>query len=130
MSHLTGLLEDDFLFPKVNNSIGIKKYIMRFRDFQIYAKNLPAFNLNDVWKFEPDFYRQQLNDWSDRGYIQSITGGFYMLADTKVDENYLIMRANRIYEPSYMSKESALAYYLVLPETVLGITSVGSRETK
>ncbi|HEY61368.1 MAG TPA: hypothetical protein G4N95_01820 [Anaerolineae bacterium] len=103
---------------------------MRFRDFQIYAKNLPAFNLNDVRKFEPDFYRQQLNDWLDRGYIKSITGGFYMLADTKVDENYLFMLANRIYEPSYISKESALSYYLVIPETVLGVTSVSSRKTK
>ncbi len=103
---------------------------MRFREFQIYAKNLPAFNLNDVRKIEPDFHRQQLNDWLDRGFIQSLAGGFYMLANTQVDESYLFMLANRIYEPSYISKESALAYYLVLPETVLGVTSVSSRKTK
>jgi len=103
---------------------------MRFRDFQIYVKDLPAFNLNDVRKFEPDFHRQQLNDWLDRGYIQSLAGGFYKLADTQVDESYLFMLANRIYEPSYISRESALAYYLVIPETVLGVTSVSSRKTK
>ena len=103
---------------------------MRFRDFQIYVKDLPAFNLNDVRKFEPDFHRQQLNDWLDRGYIQSLAGGFYRLADTQVDESYLFMLANRIYEPSYISRESALAYYLVIPETVLGVTSVSSRKTK
>ena len=103
---------------------------MRFRDFQIYAKNLPAFNLNDVRKFDPDFHRQQLNDWLDRGYIKSLAGGFYMLADTQVDESYLFMLANRIYEPSYISRESALAYHLVIPETVLIVTSVSSRKTK
>ena len=103
---------------------------MKFRDFQIHAKNLPAFNLNDVRKFDPDFHRQQLNDWLNRGFIQSLAGGFYMLADVQVDENYLFMLANRIYEPSYISRESALAYYLVIPESVLGVTSISSRKTK
>ena len=40
------------------------------------------------------------------------------------------MLANRIYEPSYISRESALAHYLVMPESVLGVTSVSSRKTK
>ena len=103
---------------------------MKFRDFQRHAKDLPVFNLNDVRKFDPDFHRQQLSDWLDRGYIQSLAGGFYLLADAQVDESYLFMLANRIYEPSYISRESALAYYLVIPESVLGVTSISSRKTK
>ena len=103
---------------------------MRFRDFQLFAKDLPAFNLNDVRKYDPDFHRQQLSDWLERGYIQVLAGGFYMFADMQVDESYLFMLANRIYEPSYISRESALAYYLVIPESVLGVTSVSSRKTK
>lgn len=102
---------------------------MRFRDFQIDAKELPAFNLNDVRKFDPGFHRQQLTDWLERGYIQSLPNGFYMLADTQVDESYLFTLANRIYEPSYISTESALAHYLIIPESVLGVTSVSSRKT-
>ena len=47
-----------------------------------------------------------------------------------MDEMYLFMVANKIYEPSYVSLESALAYYEVIPETVLGVTSVSSRKTK
>ena len=103
---------------------------MRFREFQFYAKDLPAFNLNDIRKYDPNFHRQQLSDWLNRGYIKSLVGGFYLLADVQVDENYLFMLANRIYEPSYISRESALAYYLVIPESVLGVTSVSSRKTK
>ena len=103
---------------------------MKFRDFQAHVKNLPAFNLNDVRKFAPNFHRQQLNDWLGRGYIQSLAGGYYLLADRQIDEDYLFMLANRIYEPSYISRESALAYYLVIPETVLGVTSVSSRKTR
>ena len=103
---------------------------MKFRDFQLHAKDLPVFNLNDVRKFNPDFHRQQLSDWLNRGYIQSLACGYYLLADVQVDESYLFMLANRIYEPSYISRESALAYYLVIPESVLGVTSVSSRKTK
>ena len=103
---------------------------MKFRDFQTQVRDLPAFNLNDVRKFDPDFHRQQLSDWLDRGYIQSLAGGFYLLADSQIDESYLFMLANRIYEPSYISRESALANYHVIPESVLGVTSVSSRKTK
>ena len=103
---------------------------MRFRDFQLFAKDLPAFNLNDVRKYDPDFHRQQLSDWLERGYIQVLAGGFYMFADIQVDEGYLFMLANRIYEPSYISRESALAYHLIIPESVLGVTSVSSRKTR
>ena len=103
---------------------------MRFHDFKRYAKDLPAFNLNDVRNFDPGFRRQQLNDWLNRGYIQSLAGGYYLLADVQVNESYLFMLANRIYEPSYISRESALAYYLIIPESALGVTSVSSRKTK
>ena len=40
------------------------------------------------------------------------------------------MVANKIYAPSYISLESALAYYDIIPETVLGVTSISSRKTK
>ena len=103
---------------------------MKFRDFQTHVKNLPAFNLNDVRKFDPGFHRQQFNDWLRRGYIQFFAGGYYLLADRQMDEGHLFMLANRIYEPSYISRESALAYYLVIPETVLGVTSVSARKTR
>ena len=103
---------------------------MKFRDFQTHVRNLPAFNLNDVRKFDPDFHRQQFNDWLGRGYIQFLAGGYYLLADRQIDEGHRFMLANRIYEPSYISRESALAYYLVIPETVLGVTSVSSRKTR
>lgn len=103
---------------------------MRFREFQNCVKELPAFNLNDARKHDPSFHRQQLNDWQQRGFIQSLAGGFYVLADTQVNESLLFMLANRIYEPSYVSRESALAYYLIIPETVLKVTSVTSRKTR
>jgi predicted transcriptional regulator of viral defense system len=103
---------------------------MRIREFEFEIADLPVFNLNDIRKLDPDFYRQQLSDWLDRGFIQPIADGYYTLANRVIDERLLFFVANKICEPSYISVESALAYYQVIPETVLGVTCVSSRKTK
>lgn len=103
---------------------------MRYREFEYFVKDFPLFNLNDIRKFAPDFSRRQLYTWTRNGYLKPITGGYYVLAEKDIDENFLFMVANLIYEPSYVSLESALAYYQVIPETVLIVTNVSSRRTK
>ena len=103
---------------------------MKFREFETIIRQLPAFNLNDIRKIDPDFHRQQLNTWRRQGYIMPLAGSYYALADRSVDEMYLFMVANRIYQPSYISLESALAYYAIIPETVFGVTSISSRKTQ
>ena len=103
---------------------------MNFREFESQVKQLPLFNLNDIRKIDPGFYRQQLTDWQQRGFIQPVANGYYMLADREVNEGFLFMAANQIYSPSYVSLESALAYEQVIPESVLGVTSVSARNTR
>ena len=118
------------IFPDVNNNNNNKKQTMRFREFESKIRVLPAFNLNDVCKLNPGFHRQQLNYWHNKGYIRPLAGGYYILADRAMDEVVQFMVANKIYEPSYVSLESALAYYEIIPETVLCVTSISSRKTK
>ena len=103
---------------------------MRFREFESQVKHLPAFNLNDVRKFDPSFFRQQFNTWQKIGRIKPLVGGYYILADQALGEDSLFMLANILYQPSYISLESALAYHHIIPETVLGITSISSRKTR
>lgn len=103
---------------------------MKYREFESIVKDFPLFNLNDIRKFAPDFHRRQLHTWTRNGYLKPIAGGYYVLAEKIIDEAYLFMAANLLYEPSYISLESALAYYQVIPETVLGVTSISSRRTK
>lgn len=103
---------------------------MRFRYFESKVKDLPLFNLNDIRKFDPGFHRRQLSDWQKRGYIQHLAGGYYILADREVNDAFLYMTANQIYTPSYVSLESALAYHQIIPESVLGVTSVSARKTR
>lgn len=103
---------------------------MKYREFESIVKDFPLFNLNDIRKFAPDFHRRQLHTWTRNGYLKPIAGEYYVLAEKIIDEAYLFMAANLLYEPSYISLESALAYYQVIPETVLGVTSISSRRTK
>ena len=103
---------------------------MIFRDFENQIKPLPAFNLNDIRKIDPKFHRPQLSDWINREYIKPLAGGYYVLANSEFNESHLFMIANLVYEPSYVSRESALAYYQVIPESVLGVTSTSSRKTR
>ncbi|MBM3145446.1 MAG: hypothetical protein FJ010_10835 [Chloroflexi bacterium] len=102
---------------------------MRFRELENQIRALPAFNLNDVRKLDPRFHRQQFSYWLSKEFIKPLAGGYYILANQQVDERYLFTLANIIYQPSYISLESALAYYQVIPESVLDVTSVSSRKT-
>jgi predicted transcriptional regulator of viral defense system len=129
-SCLTKPSKDNNMFLYVNTFFYFWKRIMRFRDLQTKIKDLPAFNLNDIRKIDPGFHRQQLTDWLKRDYIHPLVNGYYLMADTNINESYLFMLANRIYHPSYISLESALAIYHIIPETALTVTSVSSRKTK
>ena len=103
---------------------------MRFAQLRVQIKNLPIFSLNDIRNINPDFHKRQLMDWLDRDYLSSFAGEYYFLPENDLDESFLFISANRLYEPSYISLESALAYYHAIPESVLGVTSVSSRKTK
>jgi len=129
-TNLTRVRKMIIIFHNGDKNINIEKYIMQYNLFVSHVNHLPAFNLNDIRKFAPDFHRRQLQFWLRKGYIRPYAGGYYILAEQEVNENILFMMANRLYEPSYISLESALVYYQVIPETVLGVTSVSSRRTR
>ncbi len=56
-----------------------------------------------------------------------LRNGFYILKD---DQPSLYKIANRLYRPSYISLESALSFYNIIPETVYSITSVSPKATR
>ncbi len=77
-------------------------------------------------KVQQNFDIRRLNEWRRKGYIRQIRRRYYMFADSQVSENTLFMIANTMLKPSYISLESALSVYGLIPETVYGITSVTS----
>jgi predicted transcriptional regulator of viral defense system len=102
---------------------------MTYIEFQKIAGPFTVFSLADIRQAEPAFHRRRLNEWQEKGYIRKVIRGYYVFADKAIDEKVLFEIANRIYAPSYISFEMALAYYGLIPESVYGITSASTRKT-
>src|SRR6056297_155874 len=102
---------------------------MKFLELKNELKEFPIFSLNDIKNIDPAFHRRRLNEWQDKGYIKKIIRGYYLFSDIVVDEEILFKISNQIYYPSYVSLESALSYYNLIPESVYGITAISTRKT-
>lgn len=102
---------------------------MRFLELQSKLREFPAFSIDDIRLLDPSFHRQRLTEWQAKGYIRKVLRGFYVLADNVVSENSLFAVANKVYAPSYVSLESALSEYRLIPEASYGVTSVTTRKT-
>jgi len=74
--------------------------------------------------------RNQLTRWQKRGLIIQLKRGAYVLnkSDRKVNPSRFFF-ANQLLWPSYVSLESALGYYSLIPEVVVDVTSVTSKKT-
>jgi len=68
-----------------------------------------------------------LHRYSKQGFIVQIKRGLYAFPDSLPPELYL---ANKLYDPSYISREFALSYHGIIPEMVYEITSVTIRATQ
>jgi len=102
---------------------------MRYVELKDSLKKFTIFSLGDIKKIDSRFYRRRLNEWADKGYIRKIVKGHYIFSDLELNESVIFEIANRIYSPSYISLETALAYYNLIPESVYGITSISTRRT-
>ncbi len=78
----------------------------------------------------PDFDKRRLVEWQARGYLQRIVNRWYRFTETPVDEALLWFTANRIYQPAYLSLETAFSYHGLIPEGVYTLTSVSPRKTQ
>jgi predicted transcriptional regulator of viral defense system len=102
---------------------------MKFLELKSELKDFIIFSLNEIRNIEPNFYRSRLNEWQDKGYIKKVVRGYYIFSDLQLSEEILFKIANRIYLPSYISLESALSFYHLIPESVYEITSISTRKT-
>jgi len=102
---------------------------MNYFDFQEKLAPFTVFSLNDARKAFSNFHRQRLSEWTKKGYIKKVIRGYYLFTNRVIDETILFIAANTIYDPSYISLETALSHYGLIPEGVYTVTSVSSRKT-
>jgi predicted transcriptional regulator of viral defense system len=102
---------------------------MNYLEFEKALKMFPVFSVKDIQKRFPDFDNRRLVEWQQKGYLLKIKRGYYCFREKPHREKFLQFAANKIYSPSYISFESALSYYNLIPESVFTITSATTKNT-
>lgn len=102
---------------------------MNYLEFKNKLFDLGCFNIHQVNAWKPGFDRNNIVRWAKKGYLIRLRQGYYTFSEYKSKPDFTLYFANRIYRPSYVSLHSALAFYGMIPEAVLQITSVTSLKT-
>lgn len=66
----------------------------------------------------------------EKKYICKLRNSLYTFKKNNVNEVTLFTLGNMIYPPSYISMESALSFYGIIPEGVYTVTSCTTSKTK
>ncbi|MDD2281514.1 MAG: hypothetical protein PHT23_07700, partial [Bacteroidales bacterium] len=88
-----------------------------------------CFNIYQIYAWQPGFDRNNLTRWTKKGYLIRLRQGYFAFSEYKHKPDYALYFANRIYRPSYISLHTALAFYGMIPEAVVQITSITSLKT-
>ena len=102
---------------------------MNYLEFKNKMLSLACFSIDQVYAWQPDFDRNNLSRWTKKGLLIRLRQGYFTFPEYKGKRDYVYYFANRIYRPSYISLHTALAFYGMIPETVVQVTSVTSLKT-
>jgi predicted transcriptional regulator of viral defense system len=106
---------------------------MKFLEFKQKIAEFPYFETKELKLILGDAFTStalvNLKNWAKKDYLIMLRRGLYVLSEEKnmVDATTF---ATKIYSPSYVSLETALSLYGIIPEAVFTITSVTTRKTK
>lgn len=103
---------------------------MNYQDFYKQWSQYGCFNINQIYAWSKDFNRHNLRYWVNKGYILKLRNEWYAFADRISVPDFPQYIANRIYRPSYISLQTALSHYGLIPEGVMQITSVTTLKTE
>lgn len=103
---------------------------MSYLEFRNTFKDFGIFSKNDIEKIYSDFNKMNLVQWQKKGYINKLRNSMYIFNDILPNESLQFSIANKIYSPSYISLESALNFYDIIPEGVFTFTSISTLKTK
>lgn len=105
---------------------------MKYSELKQRINPLPTFSTSMLSSLSKDTksLKVQLSRWKKKGLLVQLRKGLYILnKDEREIEPSAFYLANQIFIPSYVSLESALAYYSLIPEFVATTTSITTRKT-
>ncbi|TSC97420.1 MAG: hypothetical protein Greene101447_498 [Parcubacteria group bacterium Greene1014_47] len=94
-------------------ALGLEMFTpQEFRDIFGVSQNTASFFINSNLK---------------SGLFLKLRNRFYMVKDSFVSQAFI---ANKLYRPSYVSLQTALSFYGIIPEVVYGVTSVTTKTSR
>ena len=97
---------------------------------KLLGRQLRLFTMREFRRLFPasqDKAKYFLEQQTSRGLLTRLKNGLYMLKTDPAGEMEI---ANRLYQPSYISFEYALAEYNILPEMPYAVTSATTKPTR
>lgn len=103
---------------------------MKYLDFYQKLKNsYPVLTRADIGKLTGGAVLDvQLSEWARKDLLVKPRKNIYLLKDNENINPFIL--ANRLFEPSYISLESALFYYNLIPDVVAAATSITSKKSR
>lgn len=94
-------------------------YIFSFDDLRVFYPHESSTNL-----------KKELYRWKEKNLLARLKKGLYELTfpqDMAIPDMAI---ANKLYGPSYVSLETALSHYSVIPEVAMAVTSITTKPTR
>ncbi len=96
---------------------------------------MSIFSLRDIKNMFPDAnvatLKNNLTNWLKKGYMERLKRDLYAcvepILESEIPDFYI---ANRLYTPSYVSLETALSLYNIIPEIAAQVTSVTTKPSR
>lgn len=107
---------------------------MKYDDFRKTFREFPVLDTATVIRLtreDPQIMRNQMSRWVKSGRLIQLKRGLYIF--NELDQGRGVARlfiANKLYEPSYISMETALSLYGIIPEGVSVATSITAKVTR
>ena len=94
---------------------------------ELNIKVLTPLEFRRIFNVPKRVSQYHLEEYTKRGVFLRLKKGLYANLFNKPSQFFM---ANKIYQPSYISFESALSYYGLIPETVYSVTSASPKATR
>ncbi len=102
---------------------------MSYQEFRNTYFDQVCFTTAQIYTRQPAFDKNNLGRWVKKGFLVRLRNGVYCFPEYQHEPGFEFFIANRMYRPSYVSLHSALAFYGLIPEAVVQISSVTSLKT-
>ncbi|MBU3964688.1 hypothetical protein KJ562_03150 [Patescibacteria group bacterium] len=103
---------------------------MTYFELKKKLQDYPIFRLDDIFKWFANENRRtiifQLSVWTKRGHLERLKRGIYKFSDYQIKD---VLVLADFFFPSYISCETALNYYGIIPDIPFATTSISLKKT-